>query len=385
MSISRIFNIEGKGDVYRLFKHLVCLDTSRLKIENFHEMVGYYGLEAKSLDLKRLLSSMGIVRSGDYLNLADVQREKADFLKSLDVSYALVNGREDEGHSLRRFKEELEKAGVHYDEFSLQELSFYNGELVGFPLENGYKAILLVNPEPLESDSAAVFLLKSAILKELEGRYLLIPGVEQDFIARSKLETSRLLARAHLPSPRTLVTGSVAEAVAFWRTCRSSGKSVVIKPLAKGGGWAVSKLEPTMPERKALDIIGKYKWWYGDGVLLLQEFMENQGYDKRILVLDDLIIGVEDRRPAIGKKSWIYNISKGARGEAGTLSAVQRDLVLDAARATNQFFSGIDLLVDKHNNSHVLEVNSCPGFTGFEEYVNINVASFFISYVSFFV
>nr|MDO8111767.1 hypothetical protein [Candidatus Sigynarchaeota archaeon] len=154
--------------------------------------------------------------------------------------------------------------------------------------------------------------------------------------------------------------------------------------VTKGGGWGVGKIPSDTPESRILDILGKYKWWYGDGVLLLQEFIENEGYDKRVLVLDGLILGVERRSATIATESWIYNISRGAIGMKDTIDATERQLVLDAFRATGQFFSGIDLIKEKDGKNYILEVNSTPGFKGFEEYLGFNVASFVLDYLIFF-
>jgi glutathione synthase/RimK-type ligase-like ATP-grasp enzyme len=179
------------------------------------------------------------------------------------------------------------------------------------------------------------------------------------------------------------VTASISEGARFVNELHSRGKDAVIKPIAKGGGWGVGKIPHGTPENRILDVLGKYKWWYGDGVLLLQEFIENKGYDKRVLVLGDLIIGTERRSATIDMESWIYNISKGAAGTRDQLDNAERQLVLDAAKATGQLFCGVDLIrgIDGHN--YILEVNSTPGFKGFEQYLGINVASFVLDYLLF--
>ncbi len=338
-----------------------------------------------SLDeVEKVLASLEAEKKGHNWSFERKQSMKAGLVKSSPPYFALVNGREDEGYAHQRFKAEITRKGYRCKEFWLDSLSIGNRGLQGFPLDEPFTAILLTNPEPLESDAAPVFLLKQAIVRELESRFTTVPTIVADVTARSKLDTLARFSRASIKTPETLVTSSISSGLQFIKTLHHNGKDVVIKPSTKGGGWAVAKIPAGMEEQRILDILGKYKWWYGGGTLFLQEFIPNRGFDKRILILDGLVLGVERRMASPGTESWIYNISKGATGEPGTLTEEERALSLAAFTATSQYFSGIDLITDLDGNHYILEVNSCPGFKGFETYLKMNVASFLLDYITFF-
>jgi glutathione synthase/RimK-type ligase-like ATP-grasp enzyme len=54
-------------------------------------------------------------------------------------------------------------------------------------------------------------------------------------------------------------------------------------------------------------------------------------------------------------------------------------LALGCANVLNLEIAGVDLLIDK-DGYKVCEVNSAPGFEGFEKFCNTNVAKEFIDY-----
>ncbi|MHA1371031.1 MAG: ATP-grasp domain-containing protein [Promethearchaeota archaeon] len=366
------------------FKVLFCLDNVRLmdnEVDNYLNLNGISDPRLKTQLLEDVLAARFVGGVWDFTSKEEIRHQ---LLREFDGRFALINGREDVGNSLRRVKAVLNKMGIGYDEYQLDSFSIEGDTLLGFPGDIEYKFALLFNPEPLESDSAPIYLLKSALLEKLECMVMVIPSSQADFLARSKLSTSMALSRAGIPTPRTLITSSIHEALRFVHSLHASGIDVVVKPVAKGGGWAVNKIVRGQPDNVILDILGKYKWWYGAGVLLLQEFINNYGHDKRVLIIDGVILGAEKRSAAIGGESWIYNISKGGVGSPATLSSKERDLVLSAFKLLKQFFSGIDLISDLDGNHYILEVNSCPGFKGFEKYLNIDVATFLINYLVFF-
>lgn len=367
-------------------RHLACVDPDHVDKATIDEVLAVHGV-AGTGDESRILGALGITRDGDHVDATRFAKAKADALDRFTGRFAIVNGREDEGHSARRFKEEIERKGLPHDSFWLDELSIQTGDLVlhGFPPDGRYTAILLANPEPLESDSAPVFLLKSAIIRALEGHAgRVIPTMDEDITARSKLATLLACNAACVPMPRTVVTASIHRALEVVKEMHAGGKDVVIKPVTKGGGWAVARIPRETPVARVLDILGKYKWWYGAGVVLVQEFVENPGHDTRILILDGLVLGAENRSAGLDAESWIYNISKGAVGSKAIVDPGDLSLAMAAFRSTRQFFSGIDVIRGVDGSSRVLEVNSCPGFKGFEEHVGVNVASFVVDYLALF-
>ncbi len=372
---------DGPGQA-SLCKHLFCLDSDLLPVSELETIAGHY-MDKDSPGVKKVLDLLAAERIGDSWSFEKKNAAKGDALRASSDRIAFINGREDEGHALKRYKAELAKKGVQWDEYWLDQVSMGTAGVTGFPVDRPYKFAILANPEPLEADSAPTFLLKSAAIEAIEARCPVFPTSIADTTARSKLATLRALTQRGVATPETFVTASISEGARFVKSMHERGKDIVIKPLAKGGGWGVGKIPRGTPEGRILDILGKYKWWYGDGVLLLQEFIENEGHDKRVLVLGSLIIGTERRSATLDTESWIYNISKGAAGTKGQLDSTERHLVLDAARAAGQLFCGVDLIQGVDGHCSILEVNSTPGFKGFEQCLDINVASFVLDYLLF--
>lgn len=374
----------GDDRLSRVFAHLFCLDDDLPSEGRVRRVFECHGVKDEE-DQEKILQVLNAVPCGGKYDFTSKNRVKRELLKESGKKFALVTGREDLGHAHGRYKEELARVSVPFDEYYLESFSYGNGGVSGFPMKDDYHAVIISNLEPLESDSAPVFLFKEDMLGEISKKYFTLPTVRENLPARSKLATLRMFNESTIRTPRTLVTASINNALEFVVDLHQGGKDAVVKPLAKGGGWAVSRITRAIPKSRILDILGKYKWWYGAGILYLQEFIENAGYDKRALILDGIIIGVEKRVRKDDGGSWIYNISKGALGEETTLDDDERELALAAFNATNQFFSGVDIISDVDGNAYVLEVNSSPGFGGFEKYLEFNVASFVVSYLALFI
>nr|MDO8087651.1 ATP-grasp domain-containing protein [Candidatus Sigynarchaeum springense] len=377
-----VASLEDPGQI-ALCKHLFCLDLDIVPVADLDAIAGQY-LPGGSPGVKVVLELLEARHEGKSWAFTKKNAAKQAALNVARERLAFINGREDEGHALKRYKEELVKKGMKWDEYWLDQISVGTAGLVGFPADPKYRCAILTNPEHLESDSAPNFLLKSAAIEAIEAICPVFPSRLADAAARSKLASLTALTRLGIATPETIVTASIAEGAGFVKKMHEQGKDVVIKPLAKGGGWGVGKIARGTTENRVLDILGKYKWWYGDGVLLLQEFIENKGYDKRVLVLGDFIIGTERRSATLDTESWIYNISKGASGTRDDLDGAERKLVLNAARAMGQAFCGVDLIRGIDGRDYILEINSTPGFKGFEQNLCVNVASMVLDYLLFF-
>lgn len=129
----------------------------------------------------------------------------------------------------------------------------------------------------------------------------------------------------------------------------------------------------------------------GDGVRLvtqLQEVIEKkdmilqavmqQGLDYRVMVVGGIALGVMERRAV--EDSFVANISKGASAVAATLSLGVTKLATDVATLYKLEYAGVDLIRDKQDCWHILEVNRFAQFQGFEEATRINVAKALVKY-----
>lgn len=114
---------------------------------------------------------------------------------------------------------------------------------------------------------------------------------------------------------------------------------------------------------------------------LFQPFIENFG-DYRIWVLDGEVLGVTQR---IGKKgSHLNNVSQGGRmikvDDRNIIEGLSK-LSLEIAEYFDLNMCGIDVMFDKKDQKFkFLEVNSVPGWKGFQDATKINVGAKIIDF-----
>ncbi len=379
------FSKWSAGEV-AIAKHVLADPEDEISTATIDRWANYYLLDRDAA--QNLVKELNLVPTTAGWDARKKNASVLQVIKKHLPRFAVLNGREDVAHTHLRLLQEAPKYGVPIDVFNLHDFIVRNDQLAGpasLQQLGQYTAIFVTAPEPLASDAAPVdrFIYKVWELVETAGAPV-IPSRHADWIARDKMEGTARMVAAGIASPLTVTTTSIAIALDFVRECRQRGQPTVVKPLGKGGGWGVTRIPVDWPESKVLDLLGKFKWWYGAGLLYMQEFVPNIGYDKRVLILGDITLGVEDRLAAPDGESWVYNVSKGGKGRPGEITHEQHAVARQAARSCDQFFVGVDLLPGLDDQSYILEVNSNPGFSGFEQYVGVNVGATLLRYVALF-
>ena len=96
----------------------------------------------------------------------------------------------------------------------------------------------------------------------------------------------------------------------------------------------------------------------------MQELVPPRGYDLRIVVAADRVVGAVIRVSPDGE--WRTNVALGARRLPTTPPLEATELAIAAARAVQADLVGVDLLPDGRGGWAVLELNGAVEFT--EEY-----------------
>jgi RimK family alpha-L-glutamate ligase len=146
------------------------------------------------------------------------------------------------------------------------------------------------------------------------------------------------------------------------------GKDVVIKPLfgAEGRGLVrVTDLETARRVAHALERIG--------AVLYLQSYVPNSGFDLRVFVLGDRVLGAIRRHAPAG--DWRTNVAVGGRAEAVDVDHDVTELARQCARAVGARMAGVDILLDRDGRPWVLEVNAVPGWRALAAATGVDVAA----------
>ena len=174
------------------------------------------------------------------------------------------------------------------------------------------------------------------------------------FATHDKLLTARLLRRAELPHPRTAH-------VRPDRPFPAVRPPVVVKPRFGSGGKGVTLCEDEEALCDTLARLSSVPWFEQQGVLV-QELVPPQGYDLRILVAGQWIVGAIFRIAAEGE--WRTNIALGgSRRPVADPPHDACEIALAAAAAAGTALVGVDLVQDGLGNWTVIELNGAVEFT----------------------
>jgi RimK family alpha-L-glutamate ligase len=190
-------------------------------------------------------------------------------------------------------------------------------------------------------------------LRSLEDRGVLVlnrPGAL--LAAHDKLTTALRLAARWLPHPRT---AHIDEA-----TDLPFDFPVVVKPRFGSWGRDVTLCRSRAALERCLRDLGRRAWFRRQGALV-QEFVQPQGYDLRILVAAGEIVGAVKRVAAPG--DWRTNIALGGSRMPVVPPPRACLIALGAAAALGTDFVGVDLLPTGDGGWVVLELNGAVDFT----------------------
>jgi hypothetical protein len=160
------------------------------------------------------------------------------------------------------------------------------------------------------------------------------------------------LERNNIPVPRTSIINNVKSIEQAHQNI--GGKfPVIIKTLKGTQGVGVSKVN----DMSSLISVAQSLWKF-NADLLIQEYFDLKS-DIRTLLVDGKIVGSAER-VKVSKNEFRNNVHLGAKTLPYILSEKEKQLVINAARATGAAYCGVDhCKVGK--DFYILEVNGSPG------------------------
>ena len=206
-----------------------------------------------------------------------------------------------------------------------------------------------------------------AILRQLEhlGVAVINPSSAIEAV-KDKLYAHQILAQSNLPIPRTML---VRFPVDTHLVAQQIGFPCVIKLLVGSYGDGVVLSRDPASFRDLMELVSGLD---RSQSLILQQYIGTRpGKDLRVWVIGGQVIGAMLRSSTDG--SFKANISRGGDGQAFPLNPELERLARESAAALNLDIAGVDLLFDGDGYS-ICEVNSAPGFQGFETATGLNVA-----------
>ena len=184
--------------------------------------------------------------------------------------------------------------------------------------------------------------------------------------AVDKYLTLALLEAAGLPVPPTWVGHRAAEGAgglrcAWWR--RRGQAAVRLR-----GAWTGPDQRRELAWRAlhGLERLGS--------ILYLQRFVRHPGYDYRVFVLRDEVLGMMKRNAA--GNDWRTNVSQGGRAEPCRARSRGRTTGAGRRPRIGAGMAGVDLIPDvDRGHLVVLEVNAVPGWRALARVTGIDIAA----------
>jgi RimK family alpha-L-glutamate ligase len=227
---------------------------------------------------------------------------------------------------------------------------------------------VLVRTMPPGSLEQVVFRMDCLGRYEAAGGVVINPARAVE-AAVDKFLTSAKLAEAGLLTPRTVCCQTADDAMAAFAEL---GCDVVLKPLFGSEGRGITRLNDDALALRAFKMLAQL-----GAVLYLQEFIEHEGADLRLLVIGEHILGMRRRNPL----DWRTNVSRGAKAEAFMPTDDLVEMARRAAAAVGAPLAGVDILPGRDGRLYTIEVNAVPGWQGISRATGTDVAALVLEFV----
>ena len=181
-----------------------------------------------------------------------------------------------------------------------------------------------------------------------------------------KFLASALLARAGVPTPRTIACERADDALEAFDEL---GGDVIVKPLFGSMGAGMTRVDDARRRVPRLPRAGARA-----RRLLPAGGAAADGRDLRAFVVGGRVLAAIER---VGP-GWRENVARGASARAAELSAEQERVCVEAAEALGVDYAGVDLL---GRGDYVLELNGIPGWHGLQEATGADVAAALVAHI----
>lgn len=222
------------------------------------------------------------------------------------------------------------------------------------------------------SVSLEQFIKRIGVLEALETKAFVINRVEALIKARDKWRSLLTLVKNGINVPSTLVTENPYSSMRF---TEKWGKAVIKPIVGSLGLGSTLAVDPDVAYQISRGLHNNKIPSY------LQVFLDKPGYDFRVFVVGDRVIGAMKRVISSG---WKTNIAQGATGvKIGETDYPEVfETALKASKALGLDYAGVDLAYDKVTDEYyVLELNAFPQWRGLRAATGVDVAKHIIEYI----
>ncbi|KAG2381366.1 hypothetical protein C9374_006355 [Naegleria lovaniensis] len=209
-----------------------------------------------------------------------------------------------------------------------------------------------------------------AVVRQLEKLDILVlNGFESLEMTRDKLQTLQQLAKDQIAIPKTMIARFPIDTSII---SRHFSFPIILKKSSGSQGKGVLLVQSEDQIKGLGDMLDTTK------PMIIQEFIAaSKGRDIRAIVLGGKVIGAMMR---VAKSGFKSNFHQGGYVKPVKLSNLLEWLAISAAQSVELDFAGVDILIDR-DTYKICEINSSPGFEGFELATGVNVPDQLFNYV----
>ncbi|KAL0485981.1 hypothetical protein AKO1_012284 [Acrasis kona] len=230
-------------------------------------------------------------------------------------------------------------------------------------------ADLLYDGKPIKAPDAVLPRLGAnidyfgmAVVRQLEKlNILVLNSIESIDISKDKLYTLQELGAHSLPFPKTMIARFPIDLDSIER---EFSYPIILKKSSGSQGKGVMLVQNRESLNDISEMIDTTK------PLIFQEYISvSRGRDLRVFVIGGKVIGGMMR---VAKKGFKANFSQGGYVKPVKLSAAVEWLAIESSKLCKLDIAGVDILIDQ-DTYKICEINSSPGFQGFELATSIDV------------
>lgn len=183
-----------------------------------------------------------------------------------------------------------------------------------------------------------------------------------------KYYTLALLRENGIPTPKTVVTESISQAL---RAFKAFGGEAVVKPVFGSRGIGAARISDSDVAERVFRTLRFHRH-----VLYVQEFVPHGKKDLRTFIIGGRVVASMYRF----SQSWKTNVSQGAIPVRADTVAEAEKLALKAASTIGCEIAGVDIM-ESDAGLLVNEVNSQPGWRGLQTTTKTSIAGQMADYV----
>ena len=195
-------------------------------------------------------------------------------------------------------------------------------------------------------------------------------------VCSDKFRTYLRLQEIGMNQPRTvLIPNDEPETVDKAHEALDNEFPMVLKTLQGSKGVGVLLIETERSLQSQVSLIYKIDPFCD---ILLQEYIESE-FDVRVVIVNREIVGAMKRNKITG--DFRRNMSQGSEAEQVELTEMEKDQCLQAAKAVNGQWVGVDFIPSKNREKDapfILEVNHSPGTAGISKIMKGNMSDLVI-------